>query len=123
MVMMKKFLFILVALIATFQLSAQTTVKVYKGNSSSYGDVICNISGDKVYIGNSSSYGDVILNINSGKIYKGNSSSYGDVIANIDGGKVRSGNSSSYGDTKFNIDGMLTKEEFIAVWLAVNYIF
>ena len=33
MVMMKKFLFILVALIATFQLSAQTTVKVYKGNS------------------------------------------------------------------------------------------
>ena len=37
--------------------------------------------------------------------------------------KVYKGNSSSYGDTKFNFDGMLTKEEFVAVWFAVNYIF
>ena len=39
----------------------------------------------KVYKGNSSSYSDVILNISSGKIYKGNSSSYSDTKFNIDG--------------------------------------
>lgn len=38
-------------------------VKVYKGNSSSYGDVIANIDGGRVRNGNSSSYGDTKFNI------------------------------------------------------------
>ena len=37
--------------------------KIYKGNSSSHGDVIANIDGDKVRGGNSSSYGDTKFNI------------------------------------------------------------
>jgi hypothetical protein len=38
--------------------------KIYKGNSSSYGDVIANIDGNKVRTGNSSSYSDARFNIN-----------------------------------------------------------
>ena len=78
-------------------------VKVYKGNSSYSGDVICNVSNGKVYKGRSSYSGDIICNISNGKIYKG-SPSYS-------------------GDTKFNIDSPISIEEFVAVWFAVNYIY
>ena len=44
-----------------------------------------NISNGKIYKGNSSSYSDVLANINGQKISKGNSTSYSDVEFHIDG--------------------------------------
>ena len=97
-------------------------VKVYKGNSSSYSDVICNVDGSKIYKGNSSSYSDVICNVDGSKIYKGNSSSYSDVICNISNDKVYKGNSSSYSDVILNISS--GKNQIISyqlnTWIAIS---
>ena len=35
-------------------------IKVYKGSSSSYSDMICNVNQDRVYKKSSSSYSDVL---------------------------------------------------------------
>ena len=80
------------------------TVKVYRGNSSYSGDVICNIKDGVVYRKSSSYSGDILCRISrDGKLYKGNSTYSGDIVANIRDGKLYEKNSSYSGDIIINI--------------------
>ena len=86
-------------------------VRVYKGNSSYSGDVICNLKGDKVYQGNSSYSGDVLCNLKGDKVYRGNSSYSGDILYTVRDGKVYKGSSSYSASVVFTIrDGKVYKE-------------
>ena len=73
---MKKLLILATMLLSFGFMSAQS--KIYKGNSTYYGDQIGTYSDGKVYKGNSTFYGDQVGTLSNGKIYRGNSTYYGD---------------------------------------------
>jgi hypothetical protein len=80
------------------QIGTYSDGKVYKGNSTYYGDQIATVSDGKIYKGNSTYYGDQMGTLSNGKVYKGNSTYYGDQIATLKDGKIYRGNSTYYGD-------------------------
>lgn len=81
---MKNSLILLVVLINISLASAQS--KIFKGNSSSYSNLIATYYNGKIYRGNSTSYSNVVGTISDGKIYRGNSISYSNLIGSFEGG-------------------------------------
>jgi len=79
----KRFYSIILLLIATITLMAQT--KCYQGRSTYSGDILYSWDGKYMYRGNSSYSGDILYTFDGKYIYKGRSSYSGNILMTIDG--------------------------------------
>lgn len=86
----------LLLLLSLFAPARAGDCRVYRGDSTSYGNLLVTVRGDRVYRGDSSSYGDLLATVRGDRVYRGDSSSYGQLIATIRADRIYRGDSSSY---------------------------
>ena len=81
--------------------------KIYKGDYTSYSNLLGTIKGDKIYKGDYTSYSNLLGTRKNNKVYKGDYASYSNLLATIKNEKVYKGDYASYS----NLLGTIKKDK------------
>ena len=83
---MKKISWLILLILFCGIAAAADEVRIYKGDSTYYGDCVATWKNDKLYKGSSTYSGDCVATYKDGKLYKGDSTYYGDCIFRFSSG-------------------------------------